>query len=1126
MAAERKGEQLKVFISYSRRDAAAADALVEALIARGFDVTIDRRNLPFGEKWLAELAEFIRLSDTVVWLVSEASIQSKWVNWELDEVARRNKRLVPAMIAETARDALPRQLGEIHILPAEGVFDPPRDLDELVRVLETDRAWLKEASRLQDRAHEWLSKSRTSALLLSRGARSDPCLRHDCARPWRDGGATRRRRRDQAHVSEQDRGTQRRDEHRNISKKLHPRGSVAEKDMSVTRMAKAQVFVAILAAAHYCTVVSCASAGEAVIGAVRQARTTEIPACTSFVDAASKGGAGTAQAPHKTMAAAVEAAGSGAVICVAEGTYSEQISPGEKYFTLAGGFQRGSDFKVRDSAKYVTKAQGKGGSFLRIEDPGPKGAALTAIDGFELTGYSQAIVRDYYESQRFDVTNNFIHDNTCADESLAGAGVALNNVSGTIRGNVFSKNACGRGGALFLNDSKNENKVSIENNLVDGNSGTEPTSAHGGALYLFGNMLKITGNLITNNTVAQWGGGLFVGAFTQGNQPTTATLSRNVYRGNRAGNSGGGFFCDDGAKCTAEHEIYDRNCGGNVMVDGGAEGSGPTISKFDHITNVGALTPECDGPGIGFWVNTYDAYAPDTHSITNAIFWGNAPGKDLVATCGLKCGQLKVSVDHSMLDAKPGEGIKINLGPIIVPPSDPLFLAPEQGDFRLQDASPARGKGTTGSDLGASGTGATVPVAPSPAPENVETTMAATKEAQDSAATSATAALARGALKRPVAAAEETAPAAEAAPREVDASPTQTADVSAKEAFEAAKELGTIEAWNAFLESYPQGFHANLARAYIKKLGGPDAPAAPTKNASPEAKAALPAFGGTVAATEPGKPAIARGGKFMSFPEKFNRYYTDPKWKPSRTVFVSPDGGGDGATRKTPMAAKDAVAAAAPGTRIHFNRGKYEGCYELSKETSGTYDDPVVLYGERNEDQATGVSMTCCASGRHTCFNLEGADYVAVDGFEFTAGKYGVRVVGSGYPASQHSRGIAVLGCMGHDQDKDPFFSAQSDWNVWERNVGYGAKKGDGHGIYLSNGSDWNIVRLNETYGNASSDFQINADPNSTCGEDSIPFDDPRCDAYAGEGEGGQGASDYFLVEGNYFHHGLGPGPT
>ncbi|MGI8725209.1 MAG: hypothetical protein ACR2J1_07610 [Methyloceanibacter sp.] len=76
--------------------------------------------------------------------------------------------------------------------------------------------------------------------------------------------------------------------------------------------------------------------------------------------------------------------------------------------------------------------------------------------------------------------------------------------------------------------------MSIENNRIEGNSGTEPDSAHGGALYLFGNTLDIVGNAFSNNSVTQWGAGLYVGAFTPGNQPTKATLAWNVYRGNRA----------------------------------------------------------------------------------------------------------------------------------------------------------------------------------------------------------------------------------------------------------------------------------------------------------------------------------------------------------------------------------------------------------------------------------------------------------------------------------------------------------------------------------------------------------------------------------------------------------------
>lgn len=843
--------------------------------------------------------------------------------------------------------------------------------------------------------------------------------------------------------------------------------------------------------------------------AVQVARATTIPVCTAFVDAAaSKDGDGSAGNPRRTIGAAVEAAAPGAVICIAEGVYPEQIAPGEKYFTLAGGFQRGSSFKVRDSATYVTKAQGKGGSFIRIEDPAAKNGQLTAIDGFEITGYSQAVVRDFYESQRFDVTNNYIHDNVCADLSLAGGGLALNNVTGTIKGNVFANNSCGRGGAVFLNDTTNQNTVSIENNRIDGNAGAEPDSSHGGALYLFGNTLKITANEFTNNSVTQWGAGLYVGAYTPGNQPTTATLAWNVYRGNRAGDAGGGFFCDDGATCLSDHEVYDRNCGGNILVDGGAGGSGPTVAKFDHITNFGALDPGCGGPGAGVFIDTYEGVAPDSYSFTNAIFWGNAPERDFRTSCGSGCKSIKVKVSFSVVQTKYEDGgIAIDFGEGNIAPADPLFVAPEAGDFRLHPTSPLIGKGTpAGTTPGAYGTGsevaaARVTTATEPAPAKAE------NPANEAGKTAA----------EPIA---TPSPPPAGAP----------SDVSAKDAFEAAKELGTAEGWNAFLASYATGFYADLARAYLKKLGAaPTGPSEPAPATVPEIGTSEPAPAASPpeALAAPVPPAVARSGDYMGFPEKFNRYYTDSTWKPSKILYVSPDGGGDGTTRDKPMSVKDAVTAAQPGTMIYFLRGAYQGCFEFSKENSGTYDEPVVLYAERAEDKSVGVSMHCCDAGRQTCFNLEDADYIALDGFALVGGQYGVRAVGAGFPASEHSRGLAVLNCKGHDQGKDPFFSGQSDWNVWESNVASGAKKGDGHGIYLSNGSDWNIVRLNETFGNLSSDFQINADPASTCAEVGILFTDPQCDAYAGEGEGGQGASDYFLVDGNYFHHGyVGPNFT
>lgn len=46
----------------------------------------------------------------------------------------------------------------------------------------------------------------------------------------------------------------------------------------------------------------------------------------------------------------------------------------------------------------------------------------------------------------------------------------------------------------------------------------------------------------------------------------------------------------------------------------------------------------------------------------------------------------------------------------------------------------------------------------------------------------------------------------------------ETPSAAETQAFEDAKSLGTVEAWDAFLTHYPTGFHADLARAYVKQL--------------------------------------------------------------------------------------------------------------------------------------------------------------------------------------------------------------------------------------------------------------------------------------------------------------------
>lgn len=162
-------EKLKIFISYSRSDMTSADALVAALESEGFTVTIDRRDLPYGEKWQGVLYEYIRDCDTVVFLVSERSIQSQWVRWELQQVTDLRKRLIPIMFELCLPESLPPAIASIEVMPKQGVFSIELHLSTLAQALNTNRAWVMEATKLQSRTLDWINADKTSALLL-RGA--------------------------------------------------------------------------------------------------------------------------------------------------------------------------------------------------------------------------------------------------------------------------------------------------------------------------------------------------------------------------------------------------------------------------------------------------------------------------------------------------------------------------------------------------------------------------------------------------------------------------------------------------------------------------------------------------------------------------------------------------------------------------------------------------------------------------------------------------------------------------------------------------------------------------------------------------------------------------------------------
>ncbi len=167
MAEPGAGERLKVFISYSRRDAAEfADELSGVLDLAGFAPFLDRQDIAAGEDWEARLTGLIAEADTVVFVVSPEAIKSVRCMWEVEATMALPKRLLPVVYKTVAKADIPqmlRRLQFIHFDKAPGVAKP---LGELAAALRQDLGWIREHTRLGELAARWERRGRPDSLLL------------------------------------------------------------------------------------------------------------------------------------------------------------------------------------------------------------------------------------------------------------------------------------------------------------------------------------------------------------------------------------------------------------------------------------------------------------------------------------------------------------------------------------------------------------------------------------------------------------------------------------------------------------------------------------------------------------------------------------------------------------------------------------------------------------------------------------------------------------------------------------------------------------------------------------------------------------------------------------------------
>ena len=338
---------------------------------------------------------------------------------------------------------------------------------------------------------------------------------------------------------------------------------------------------------------------------------------------------------------------SGSTVVVRAGYYFENLNFNGKDIDLRS--ESGPEVTVIDGAGLAAVV-----TFNSGEGPG------ASISGFTLRGGDRGVV--ILGASSPTVSGNIIRENVTDD---SGAGVLVNGLSfALLLDNEISANSAGGSGGGICLVLDNSAPLVTGNTIIDNLVGGD-----GGGIYSENGSPVITDNRVVGNISPNSGGGLFM-IFSAG---FPATVGRNLFAANTAGDDGGGIWTSNSSP-----DLFDNVIVGNSAPSGGGLYlRGMTQPVLRNTIYQNAATTQ--GGGIFFDGND------SACAISSSIVWGNGAPSDPQ----LHLGGNVVTVDHSDVEGGwPGLG-NFDADPLFVDldgPDDTVgtFL---DNDYRLSGAS-------------------------------------------------------------------------------------------------------------------------------------------------------------------------------------------------------------------------------------------------------------------------------------------------------------------------------------------------------------------------------------------------------------------------------------------------------
>ncbi|GAB4577993.1 MAG: hypothetical protein Fur0022_07250 [Anaerolineales bacterium] len=157
----------KVFISYSRKDKTFVQQLNLAIAEKNIQTWVDWENIPLTADWWHEIQTGIEKADAFAFVISPDSLNSEVCGREIQTAVDNHKRLIPILHREPQKgDPMHEKISSHNWVYMRSEEEMRNNLAQMLDIVNTDLGWVRQHTRLRERALEWERAKKNPSFLL------------------------------------------------------------------------------------------------------------------------------------------------------------------------------------------------------------------------------------------------------------------------------------------------------------------------------------------------------------------------------------------------------------------------------------------------------------------------------------------------------------------------------------------------------------------------------------------------------------------------------------------------------------------------------------------------------------------------------------------------------------------------------------------------------------------------------------------------------------------------------------------------------------------------------------------------------------------------------------------------